>query len=218
MPPEAALPGWAETVAEYYRAVRTLATELLPVYARALRVDKTHFDGQFDRPCWCIRLNHYPPPDGSGAALGIPPHADGDFTTFLLTDDQPGLSLQRADGEWVHLKEPPRAGAPHSMLVNSGNSLQRLSNGAFPSTMHTASCYRPGKPRFSVPFFWSPSVDAVIEPLAPWVTADCPSKYEARSSGKVESSGKVGFKIVDPLRKDARADTFDIAAAAQAIA
>ena len=59
MPPEAALPGWAETVAEYYRAVRTLATELLPVYARALRVDKTHFDGQFDRPSSIMRKLSY---------------------------------------------------------------------------------------------------------------------------------------------------------------
>jgi isopenicillin N synthase-like dioxygenase len=111
MPPAGALPGWAEVVEEYYVAVRALASALLPAYARALKAEASYFEGKFDQPCWCIRINHYPPPsDPTAAAVGIPPiippHADGDFATFVLTDDQPGLSLLRADGEtWVHLRE-----------------------------------------------------------------------------------------------------------------
>ena len=66
---------------------------------------------------------------------------------------------------------PPRAGARFSLLVNSGNSLQRLSNGAFPSTMHTASCYR-SRPRYSVPFFFSGNPDHEVRCLQACLSED----------------------------------------------
>ena len=100
------------------------------------------------------------------------------------------------------------------MIVNSGNSLNRLSNGVFPSTMHSASSYT-SKTRFSIPFFWSPGVDVVIEPLHPWVTDERRAKFPARASGKVESSGQLGVDAKrDPLRNDDRAESFKISAAA----
>ena len=87
----------------------------------------------------CIRLNYYPPPpDISSPEIGILPHADGDFATFLLTDDQPGLSLLQTDQEWMHIHSLPKGEKEFGMLVNSGNVLARLSNGTWPSTMHTA--------------------------------------------------------------------------------
>merc|ERR1712183_354084 len=100
----------------------------------------------------------------------------------------------------------------HSLLVNSGNTLMRLSNGRFPSTMHTASCLTTGpgaRARTSVPFLWSPSVDVVVEPLPTFVTEEHPAQYTAKASGNVYSSGRVGTAaLADPERSDARADTF----------
>jgi len=121
MPDDKALPGWADTVEAYYNGIRELATRLMPAYAVALRQAPEYFNGRFDEPCWCIRVNMYPAVSGEEQSIGIPPHADGDFATFLLTDDQPGLSLLKADGEtWVHLKQGPREGAKFALLVNSG--------------------------------------------------------------------------------------------------
>jgi isopenicillin N synthase-like dioxygenase len=206
-PMEAQLPGFRAAVERYQAAVERLAYALLPVYATALGMPPDYFDDKFTRPCWAMRLNHYPAVVGD--ELGIPPHADGVFCTFLLQDDQPGLSVLRADGAWV---ATPRRGKT-SLLVNTGNVLMRLSNDAFPSTMHTASHVLPrgdATPRFSVPFFWSPSVDVEIEPLPPFVTAANPSRYERKASGSVYSSGRVReeSKTQDSDRVDTRADTF----------
>lgn len=205
--PDAVLPGFRETTSAYLEAIEQLARAMLPAFALALEQDASFFDGKFDKPCWCLRLNHYPPTDGG--EVGVTPHADGDFCTFLLQGDQQGLSVLRStDGEWA----PVPARGSHSMVVNTGNSLMRLSNGRFPSTMHTASCTSSGpgaRARFSVPFFWSPSVDVVIEPLPAFITEECPSQYDGRASGNVESSGRVGFAArKDSSRSDARADTF----------
>merc|ERR1712216_130682 len=175
----------------YLRAIESLARAMLPAYALALEQPAGFFNGKFDKPCWALRLNHYPPTDGK--EIGIPPHADGDFYTFLLQRDQPGLSVLRStDGQRV---QAPAHGS-YSILVNSGNTLMRLSNGQFQSTMHTASCLAVGpgaSARVSVPFFWSPSVDVVIEPLPEFVSTDCPAQYAAKQSGNVHSSGKVGL-------------------------
>lgn len=200
------LPGFKKTLHDYVDAIEQLARAMLPAYALALEQAPNFFEGKFDKPCWALRLNFYPPTEGE--EIGIPPHADGDFCTFLLQDDQPGLSVLCADGKWV---QAPTRG-PHSLLVNSGNSLMRLSNGRFPSTMHTASCLAKGlgaRARMSVPFFWSPSVDTVIEPLPAFVSAECPAQFDAKHSGNVYSSGRVGHREEnDPERADARADTY----------
>lgn len=201
------LPGFRSALKAYLAAVEALARAMLPAYALALEQPASFFDGKFDRPCWAMRLNCYPPSEGK--EIGIAPHADGDFCTFLLQDDQPGLSvLSASTGHWV---QAPALGE-YSMLVNTGNHLMRFSNGRFPSTMHTASCLSRGsdaRPRFSVPFFWSPSVDVVIEPLAAFVSQERPAKFAKKESGGVYSSGRVGFAAEsDPERRDARADTY----------
>lgn len=86
-----------DAVKTYTAAIDALARAMLPVYALALEQQPDFFDGKFEEPCWCLRLNHYPPNE-QHVQLGIPPHADGDFCTFLLQDDMPGLSLLRYRG------------------------------------------------------------------------------------------------------------------------
>lgn len=74
------------------------------------------------------------------------------------------------------------------LTVASIHCAQMLSNGLFPSTMHTASCLAADRSRFSVPFFWSPSQHVVIEPLPHFITADRPAQYQATASGGVNPS------------------------------
>ena len=83
-----------DAVKTYTHAIDTLARAMLPAYALALEQRPDFFDDKFEQPCWALRLNHYPPNEDH-VELGIPPHADGDFCTFLLQDDMPGLSLLR---------------------------------------------------------------------------------------------------------------------------
>jgi isopenicillin N synthase-like dioxygenase len=88
-----------------------------------------------------LRLNYYPPvsaeQDGSGAGrlLG---HEDVDLFTILPAPRSEGLQVwNHRSGKWVRL-DPPRG----SIVINTGDYMQRMSNDRLPSTTH-----RVGKPR-----------------------------------------------------------------------
>jgi isopenicillin N synthase-like dioxygenase len=85
-----------------------------------------------------LRLNYYPPmsdeDDASGAArlLG---HEDIDMFTFLPAPRAEGLQvLNRRNMKWVRLT-PPRG----TIILNTGDYMQRISNDVFPSTTHRVS-------------------------------------------------------------------------------
>jgi isopenicillin N synthase-like dioxygenase len=87
-----------------------------------------------------LRLNYYPPmseaQDSSGAArlLG---HEDVDLFTILPASRVDGLQVwNHRSGKWVRLS-PPRG----SIIINTGDYMQRMSNDRLPSTTH-----RVGKP------------------------------------------------------------------------
>jgi len=128
-----------------------------------------------------LRLNYYPPmsddDDASGAArlLG---HEDVDMFTFLPAPRTEGLQvLNRRNMKWVRLT-PPRG----TIILNSGDYMQRISNDIFPSTTHRVSKPRDPeerrRPRVSLPmavYVWEDHVLDVLpccgEPKYPPVKA-----------------------------------------------
>jgi isopenicillin N synthase-like dioxygenase len=85
-----------------------------------------------------LRLNYYPPiaPEqdatGAGRLLG---HEDVDLFTLLPAPAVEGLQvLNRASNKWVRLQAPPG-----SIILNTGDYMQRLSNDILPSTTHRVS-------------------------------------------------------------------------------
>ena len=87
-----------------------------------------------------LRLNYYPPmtreQDNSGAArlLG---HEDVDLFTILPASRTDGLQVwNHRSSKWVRMKAPPG-----SIIINTGDYMQRISNDLLPSTTH-----RVGKP------------------------------------------------------------------------
>jgi isopenicillin N synthase-like dioxygenase len=88
-----------------------------------------------------LRLNYYPPVSevqhrsGAGRLLG---HEDVDLFTILPAPRAEGLQVwNHRSGKWVRLNAP--AG---SIIINTGDYMQRISNDLLPSTTH-----RVGKPR-----------------------------------------------------------------------
>ncbi len=87
-----------------------------------------------------LRLNYYPPmtaeqdASGAGRLLG---HEDVDLFTILPASKVDGLQVwNHRSGKWVRLKAPPG-----SIIINTGDYMQRISNDRLPSTTH-----RVGKP------------------------------------------------------------------------
>ena len=87
-----------------------------------------------------LRLNYYPPMSeeqdrsGAGRLLG---HEDVDLFTILPATRSEGLQVwNHRSGKWVRMKA-----LPGSIIINTGDYMQRMSNDRLPSTTH-----RVGKP------------------------------------------------------------------------
>ncbi len=103
-----------------------------------LRCDPHLYDQKLTRTNFGLRLNYYPPvrreDDESGAArlLG---HEDVDLFTFLPAPQIEGLQvLNRSNMKWIRLTAPPG-----SIILNTGDYMQRITNDILPSTTHRVS-------------------------------------------------------------------------------
>jgi len=138
-----------EIVLEHEKLILPLMQSML-IY---LGCDPHLYDTKFTKTNFGFRLNYYPPlqdedlASGGGRMLG---HEDVDFFTILPAQSVDGLQvLNRQNMKWIHLNAPDG-----SIILNTGDYMQRISNDIFPSTTHRVSKPRvaePGKPRVSIP-------------------------------------------------------------------
>lgn len=131
------------------------AAELHPLFGR----DHTSF----------TRLNCYPvTPADSEHAWGIHHHTDAGFLTILVQGEVAGLEMEHA-GEW-RLVEP----IPGALTINVGDMCQVVSNDLVRAPQHRVLSPHE-KVRYSAPFFFNPSLDAVLAPVL--VSAARPAAY-----------------------------------------
>jgi isopenicillin N synthase-like dioxygenase len=155
------LPGFEETMTAYRDAMSSFCFAFIRVIAQALQDDGAML-GSFREPTTWLRLLHYPPqsPQSPDDEYGSAPHTDFGAITLLAQDDVGGLSVKSPDGTWLDV--PPMPGA---FVMNVGDMLHRWSNGTLRSTPHRVT-NRSGRERYSVPFFFDPSVTSTIAPLS----------------------------------------------------
>ncbi|MCK0101455.1 2OG-Fe(II) oxygenase family protein [Pseudohalocynthiibacter sp. F2068] len=168
------LPTWRVAAEQYYGAMSKTGGALMRSIARALSLPETQFDAAFQNGTSTLRMIHYPPrPSESFGSedkdfwaeykgeqrylLGAA-HMDSGFITLLAQDGVEGLQAKTRDGEWIMV--PPKEG---TLTVNFGKLLQRWTGGAIKATIHRV--IGNGQRRYSVPFFFEPSINTVIAPL-----------------------------------------------------
>ncbi len=170
--------------AEYERQFRRLVLaheQLFKPIAQAMLLglgcDPHLLDSSLTGTNFGLRLNYYPPMSeaqarsGAGRLLG---HEDVDLFTILPATRTDGLHVwNHRSGKWVRMRAP--AG---SIIINTGDYMQRISNDRLPSTTH-----RVGKPtdgshltssRVSFPtnvYLWEDEILDVLPGLGP-------AKYE----------------------------------------
>jgi len=144
---------------------------ILPIMQSTLRYlgcEPHLYDKKFTGTNFGFRLNYYPPitnedaKSGAGRMLG---HEDVDFFTILPSQDVDGLQvLNRQNMKWIKL-DPPEG----SIILNTGDYMQRISNDIYPSTTHRVS--KPsnktmfGKPRITIPmaiYTWEQEILEVL--------------------------------------------------------
>jgi len=144
---------------------------ILPVMQSLLQYlgcDPHLYDAKLTGTNFGLRLNYYPPmsaeDDASGAArlLG---HEDIDLFTFLPAPRAEGLQiLNRRNMKWIRIAAPRG-----TIILNTGDYMQRISSDIFPSTTHRVSKPRDASqrrnPRVSFPmaiYVWE---DEMLEVL-----------------------------------------------------
>jgi len=158
---------------------------------QGLGVDPHVYDDKLTRTNFGLRLNYYPPmteaqdSSGAGRLFG---HEDVDLFTILPASRVDGLQVwNHRSGKWIRMRAPYG-----SIIINTGDYMQRITNDVLPSTSH-----RVGKPtdhshlnaaRVSFPiavYVWEDEVLEVLpglgEPKYPPVKA---INFHTRSTSK----------------------------------
>ncbi|KAF2641651.1 Clavaminate synthase-like protein [Massarina eburnea CBS 473.64] len=143
---------------EYYTRVLAFSRKLMQAFALALDLPETYFDAATSFPMVGVRILHYPPQERQSARdIGIGAHTDYSFFTLVQQEKVAALQVLNANGIWVDA--PPR---PRTYVVNVGDFLSRITNGAFKSTVHRV-LNTSGAERYSMPFFFSPNREATLD-------------------------------------------------------
>jgi isopenicillin N synthase-like dioxygenase len=140
---------------------------------QGLGCDPHAYDDKLTGTNFGLRANYYPPMSeeqdrsGAGRLLG---HEDVDLFTILPATRSEGLQVwNHHEGKWVRLSAPPG-----SIIINTGDYMQLVSNDRLPSTTH-----RVGKPldgshlakaRVSFPiavYVWENEILEVLPELGP---------------------------------------------------
>ncbi|WP_207841278.1 isopenicillin N synthase family dioxygenase [Williamsia soli] len=161
----AALPELRSAVGEYNDALAGVALRLLQNWAAGLGANPHIFDSAFaEAPATLLKLVRYPARTGAAVAgdQGVGAHKDsGVLTLLLLEPGSAGLQVEATDGSW--LDAPPRAGA---FVVNVGEMLEVATGGYLRATKHRVVTPPGAAERLSIPYFFSPALDAVIPTIA----------------------------------------------------
>jgi isopenicillin N synthase-like dioxygenase len=175
-----ALPGWRDTVQAYYAAIVEVGNHVLRGLALALDLPEDHFTTLFRRHIARARLLHYPPQPGplTGEQFGAARHADYGCITILWQDPLGGLEVQNHAGDWIAAPF-----LPGSFVVNLGDLMQRWTNDRFVSAKHRV-INRSGRERYSIPVFYDPAFDTVIECLPTCQGPGNPPRHPATSCGE----------------------------------
>ena len=161
--------------AEYERRFRRLVLAHEPLFKpiaqamlQGLGTDPHAYDQKLTRTNFGLRANYYPPmsreqdASGAGRLLG---HEDVDLFTILPATKVDGLQVwNHRTGRWVRMRAPYG-----SIIINTGDYMQRISNDLYPSTTHRVGkptdCSHLSSPRVSFPravYVWE---DEVLEVL-----------------------------------------------------
>lgn len=178
------LPGFRETLLEYFGTLSALMRQLLPLQSAALGLGPDYLPQHdaFKPMNPTLRLIHYPPrlPENDGQ-FGIGPHTDFGYCTILAQAKKPGLEILTRSGAWI--KAPAYDGF---LLVNTADLLQRWTNDRFRSAPHRVYNLE-GDERFSIPFFVSTRWDVKLECLPTCQSADNPPRYAPISRAEYQA-------------------------------
>ncbi|KAJ4752261.1 Gibberellin 3-beta-dioxygenase 2 [Rhynchospora pubera] len=160
---------FCDVMEEYKTAMNRLGRRLMHAMLLSLGVSEEEINdtpfGDFSKIKTVYSLNSYPPCPEADRVLGLPPHSDTGFVTFVYDNGVSGLQILRREDDngpkrWVTVPV-----VPNTFVVNVGDLMHVLTNGRFHNMVHRAII---GKTyhRMSAAYFFSPELDVKVSPLS----------------------------------------------------
>ena len=157
-----------EDLIPYYDAVCQIARHVMAAVAVSLDQPANFFDKAYAKPLARGQIVYYPastPQDDAEARFGVAPHTDFGYCRFIARQQWRTRSTAKS-GDWI--EAPP---IPGTLVCNIGDLLAQWSNNRFTSTKHRV-INRTSHARYSIPVFFDPHTDTVIDPIDLGVSAD----------------------------------------------
>jgi isopenicillin N synthase-like dioxygenase len=147
---------------KFLDACTQVANTVLQAIALCLQLPQDFFTTRHNQKCHTLRLLHYPPlqtPPKTGQ-VRAGEHSDYGSITLLFQDEIGGLEVQTTSGQWIAAPS-----IPDTVIVNTGDLMQRWTNHVFCSTKHRVMIpndNRVNQSRYSIAFFCHPNDDIEI--------------------------------------------------------
>ncbi|QIL81554.1 isopenicillin N synthase family oxygenase [Diaphorobacter sp. HDW4A] len=154
------LPELKPAVLDWLDETRAVAERLLRAFLVALGQEPDALDALIGAPRnHRLKIIHYPGQPQEQSDQGVGAHKDGGLLTLLLQDDVGGLQVLGTNG-WIDV--PPRENA---FVINIGEMLELATNGYLRANVHRVVSPGNGADRYSIAYFFSPSLHAQEVPL-----------------------------------------------------
>lgn len=165
------------TLVTTYDHLATVVDQVLRAFALALDLPESYLVDRHQSPWFTLRLLHYPAISGrvQPGQLRAGAHSDYGTVTLLIQDPTGGLEIQRTDGEWI-----PAPAIPDTVIVNTGDLMERWSNGVFRSTRHRVVVPTEAETQsdlYALAFFCEPDPAVEICCLPTCCCRDRPAQY-----------------------------------------
>jgi isopenicillin N synthase-like dioxygenase len=166
-----------------FTALEACAARVLESLALAYGLSATVFSEMTRGGNHVLRVLHYPrvPAGCDPRSIRAAPHEDINLVTLLCEASEPGLEILRPDGSWLAV-EAPRG----QIVIDAGDMLARLTNGAIPATTHRV--INPptlaDRSRYSLPFFAHPRPECDLSVLPNFVSAARPARTAPITAGE----------------------------------
>ncbi|KAB1221459.1 Protein SRG1 [Morella rubra] len=159
------------TLEAYFKESQKLGMALMGLMGKALKVDTREMEELFEDGMQSVRMTYYPPCPQPQLVVGLTPHSDASGITILHeVNGVEGLQIKK-DGVWI-----PVHFLPGAFVVNVGDIMEMLSNGAYTSVEHRA-VVNSEKERISVAMFFNPKFEAEIGPSRSVLSAESPPLF-----------------------------------------
>ena len=152
-----------ETMIAFYQICLESAYRVQRVCAKALSLEPDYFVQKHQGENVSLRLLYYPADTSYSVAprqLGAGAHTDYGMLTLLFQNGVGGLEIRDSDGRWQAAE--PEA---DTILINTGDLMERWTNGRFRSTPHRVKSKVGHNARFSIAMFVDPDSATPIQVL-----------------------------------------------------